>query len=530
MHLLKFYFFSILISLNLTLYCQNNIKVAILDFENTSNVSKYDGFGKALSNMLITDLKNFIHPRKATFMERSQLNKILKEQELQSTSNFDKSTTVDIGKLAGVDFVILGSVYVLEGDCNISARLVNVETSEIEYSKESNGNITGWLQLKSKLAEEISGAINNPIIIEDEYKEGKVSEGVITQYASLIEKVDKGDFDSAEETVEVLSDVMPDFKYFDELKYDIEELKKQVEENTKDINILKKSGGLVLELSTIDEYINNIQSSLLSSDEKDELLKEVFLKFDFSEITKNGSSLLYANYPFGGNVKPEDIDLTKIISLINETKSKDKKQFLSFHLLNRLIAYFFDENFEYDVFSKPSLIDFINENLYSTINKSLVSKNEFTMMTSMEIMFYIGGYEKSHSENFRKLYVNHLIELVELNKEIYSESSLENLDEILIQLKNDSDFYNEFMFEVYDEIRSDLAVKIKTRNNIPIDSESDENDDFMQNLFGIVDPQLASVYFLNTFSDLLKVSSYSREFGREKINEAFLKSKSSHSN
>ena len=63
MHLLKFYFFSILISLNLTLYCQNNIKVAILDFENTSNVSKYDGFGKALSNMLITDLKNFIHQR-----------------------------------------------------------------------------------------------------------------------------------------------------------------------------------------------------------------------------------------------------------------------------------------------------------------------------------------------------------------------------------------------------------------------------------------------------------------------------------
>ena len=63
MHLLKFYFFSILISLNLTLYSQSNIKVAILDFENTSTNSKYDGFGKALSNMLITDLKNFIHPK-----------------------------------------------------------------------------------------------------------------------------------------------------------------------------------------------------------------------------------------------------------------------------------------------------------------------------------------------------------------------------------------------------------------------------------------------------------------------------------
>ena len=83
-------------------------KVAILDFENTSGISKYDGFGKALSNMLITDLKNSIHPRKITFLERSQLNKILSEQNLQKSKNFDKSTAVSFGKLAGVKFVLVG--------------------------------------------------------------------------------------------------------------------------------------------------------------------------------------------------------------------------------------------------------------------------------------------------------------------------------------------------------------------------------------------------------------------------------------
>ena len=45
----------------------SQVKVAILDFENTSGIVKYDGFGKALSNMLITDLKNSIHPRKVSF-------------------------------------------------------------------------------------------------------------------------------------------------------------------------------------------------------------------------------------------------------------------------------------------------------------------------------------------------------------------------------------------------------------------------------------------------------------------------------
>ena len=69
----------------LILFCLSNLlsafsqtKVAILDFENTSGISKYDGFGNALSNMLITDLKNSIHPRKITFLERSQLNMMKK--------------------------------------------------------------------------------------------------------------------------------------------------------------------------------------------------------------------------------------------------------------------------------------------------------------------------------------------------------------------------------------------------------------------------------------------------------------------
>ena len=48
-----------------------SIKVAILDFENTSGKTEYDALGKAMSNMLITDLKNNIHPKKVDFFERA---------------------------------------------------------------------------------------------------------------------------------------------------------------------------------------------------------------------------------------------------------------------------------------------------------------------------------------------------------------------------------------------------------------------------------------------------------------------------
>ena len=65
-------------------------KVAILDFENTSGKTEYDALAKAISNMLITDLANNIHPKKVEFFERSQLNKLLDEQKLQKSKNFDE--------------------------------------------------------------------------------------------------------------------------------------------------------------------------------------------------------------------------------------------------------------------------------------------------------------------------------------------------------------------------------------------------------------------------------------------------------
>ena len=68
---MKKIFFLIVLLCSGTSFSQTN-KVAILDFENTSGKSEYDALGKSLSNMLITDLKNNIHPKKVEFYQRAQ--------------------------------------------------------------------------------------------------------------------------------------------------------------------------------------------------------------------------------------------------------------------------------------------------------------------------------------------------------------------------------------------------------------------------------------------------------------------------
>lgn len=218
------------------------IKVAILDFENTSGISKYDGFGKALSNMLITDLTKFIRSQDVIFLERSQLNKILEEQNLQKSKNFDKGTAVHFGKLAGVKYVLVGSVYVLDGTCNISSRLVDVETSEIVYAEESNGNIVNWLSLKSKLAQDLSESMKHPIKLSPNLSNGTTEEA-IEVYAKSIYYTDNNQLDSAYFTLQELKYSFVDFTYTNEL---LDELYEEASKSQTNIKLRQK--GFILNL------------------------------------------------------------------------------------------------------------------------------------------------------------------------------------------------------------------------------------------------------------------------------------------
>jgi len=53
-------------------------RVAILDFDNISGIAKYDGLGKAMSSMLISDIESNVSPKRLQLVERAQIQKILK--------------------------------------------------------------------------------------------------------------------------------------------------------------------------------------------------------------------------------------------------------------------------------------------------------------------------------------------------------------------------------------------------------------------------------------------------------------------
>ena len=217
-----FIFFSISI-LN-----AQTIKIAILDFENTSGIAKYDGLGKAMSSMLITDIEANVSPKRLQLVERSQIQKILKEQNFQATSAVDKTSSVKAGKLLGVKYLLVGDIYILNDVLVINARLTDTETGDIKFSKKQEGKLKGWLSLKTNIAKDLAKSFSLPFTESGLSEKEEIS--TIINLGDALTAKDEGKIDKVEELIKSIKLSSPSFEYLNEL----EQFLKNYEEERKE--------------------------------------------------------------------------------------------------------------------------------------------------------------------------------------------------------------------------------------------------------------------------------------------------------
>lgn len=147
-----------------TVFGQSKSKVAVVDFE--ANGLKANE-AKTITENLRTEISKI-----GTFrlIERAQSEAILQEQGFQQSGACDsESCNVEMGKLLGVDKLIVGSIGLIGETYSINSKIINVETSEIVLSENElyTGRIDGLI-LKSipSLARKLSGTYihNTPIV------------------------------------------------------------------------------------------------------------------------------------------------------------------------------------------------------------------------------------------------------------------------------------------------------------------------------------------------------------------------------
>jgi len=136
--------------------------VAVMYFTNGALVqhNEYEPLTKGVAGVLTEELRANDSIR---VVEREYLQQILEEQKLTTTKQVDPSTAVQIGKLLGARYMIFGGFLVdMKGQMRITARAVNVETSETEHVESVQDKADNVLAMLSTLAQKMNHGMHLP--------------------------------------------------------------------------------------------------------------------------------------------------------------------------------------------------------------------------------------------------------------------------------------------------------------------------------------------------------------------------------
>ena len=115
-------------------------KIAILPFKDTAVGGSTTGYGEAVSEMITT---SFISTKIFEVIERAQIKKILEEQQFSISGSVDSDTAIELGRLLGVKYLVIGSVAHLGHIFEIDVRMIQTDSGKgvIAESATSNGEI-----------------------------------------------------------------------------------------------------------------------------------------------------------------------------------------------------------------------------------------------------------------------------------------------------------------------------------------------------------------------------------------------------
>ena len=138
--------------------------IAIVDFE---GIDVSENQARALTKRLTSEM---IALEVYQVLERSEMKRLLEEQKFQYSGCVDMKCAVEIGKMLGAKYMVLGSISNLGSTYSIDARLINVETSEsyVSAKYDASGEIDMLLKKgMASIAHQLSEVPFESDIIED---------------------------------------------------------------------------------------------------------------------------------------------------------------------------------------------------------------------------------------------------------------------------------------------------------------------------------------------------------------------------
>ena len=113
------------------------VTVAVMYFDNHSNLREYDVLSKGMADMLITDLAG---AEQLDLVERAKLEAVISEIGLQRSKYFDPESAVKVGKLLGAHYAVTGAFTGFEPEVRILgiSERVKADTEALATCKASD--------------------------------------------------------------------------------------------------------------------------------------------------------------------------------------------------------------------------------------------------------------------------------------------------------------------------------------------------------------------------------------------------------
>ena len=114
------------------------LAVSILDF---TGEDVQDKVLRACYQQLETSL---IESNRFTVIEKSQRDELLKEQEFQSSGICDEACAVEIGKMVGAEYLMLGEIIGFADLYQVNIKIINIEKGDVaeKVTKQISGGMT----------------------------------------------------------------------------------------------------------------------------------------------------------------------------------------------------------------------------------------------------------------------------------------------------------------------------------------------------------------------------------------------------
>ena len=132
------------------------LTLAVLPFQGKG---ESQGYVAAATDRMVTQLVSL---RRFKVIERAKLDEVLQEQKLQVSGVVDDRTAVDVGRVAGADAIVVGSVAVIGQTTTVSTRVIDTQSSEVIVARNARAERT-TLEDVEKLVESVAIMIYNEL-------------------------------------------------------------------------------------------------------------------------------------------------------------------------------------------------------------------------------------------------------------------------------------------------------------------------------------------------------------------------------